>query len=156
MFYISESKMLLCVFLANFFQCILIRSISQKLPFDFHVTFYSMLMLQQIHEPNACGTERYSTTVGGSSSVLVLSTDERRQLLSDVGDLFTSTVSLKQHSTCINECHSIILGGSFMPVSNIDFGNNCLAFYKFGDRCLLNVIYDTIQKYIHLYQLYRN
>ena len=72
-FYVSESKMLLCVFLGNIFQCILIRSISQKLPFDFLVTFYSMLMLQQIHEPNACGTERYSTTVGGSSSVLVLS-----------------------------------------------------------------------------------
>ena len=57
----------------DFYQCILISSISKTRPFDFLITFYSMLMSQQIHEPNAFGTERYLKTVAASSSVLVLS-----------------------------------------------------------------------------------
>ena len=71
-------------------------------------------------------------------------TDERRQLVPGVGG-FHWHGSLKQQSSCINYCHSITLGDSFMHVSNIYFGNSLLAFYKFGDRCFVkrNVWYHS-------------
>ena len=102
-----------------------------------------MLMLQQIHEPRAFGTDIYSTTVDVSSFILVLS-GMRGDNLFQMSGPFHGHGSLKQQSNCINKCHSILLGGSFKPLSNIISEILCFPSINSVIDVLLNIMYDSI------------
>ena len=142
MFYVSQSECCCVLYSSYLFQrktkltCINIANTSFGFPHN--ITFYSILMLQQIHQPNACGTEIYSTTVDVSSSCAIKEKMFRHRweeatCFGCQGPLHLHG-SLKQQNNCIKYCHSIIPGVSFMFLSNICYGN---SFYKFGDLCFV-------------------